>query len=210
MAPIRSPRVFVLAGPNGAGKSTAAPVLFGERVTTERMINPDVIARALRPDAPDMAARAAARQALKLRRHLLRQREDFAYETTLSGHVRRDFEQIAAHGFEIDLWYLFLADPRDCLARVRQRVAEGGHGVPDDDVVRRHRRGLVNFDTVGRTEATRWRLIDAWTTEVIATGVQSTVQVVNAALFTEYENAVRQASKPGNERNEEFGGSGDK
>jgi predicted ABC-type ATPase len=44
--------LVVVAGPNGAGKTTFVETFL--KTTGLRIVNPDQIARALSPDAPDM------------------------------------------------------------------------------------------------------------------------------------------------------------
>ncbi len=43
-----------------------------------------------------------------------------------------------------------LQSPEQCIGRVRQRVAEGGHDVPDEDVRRRYSRSLANVQELLR------------------------------------------------------------
>jgi predicted ABC-type ATPase len=62
----------------------------------------------------------------------------FAFETTLAGraYVRmiRDWRN---HGYEVKLSFLSLADAEEAIARIAERVAQGGHNVPDEVVRRR-------------------------------------------------------------------------
>jgi len=51
-------------------------------------------------------------------------------------------------GYRIKLFFLKLADPELAIARVHQRVREGGHSVPEEVIRRRFERGLINFETV--------------------------------------------------------------
>jgi len=55
------PWLYVVAGPNGAGKSTLAQLLLPRLP----VVNPDDIARAISPHAPELAAFTAGREALK-------------------------------------------------------------------------------------------------------------------------------------------------
>jgi predicted ABC-type ATPase len=57
--------------------------------------------------------------------------------------------------------FLALASPELALARVRARVALGGHGIPDEVVHRRHARGLENLRQLYAPLATSWTLLDA-------------------------------------------------
>jgi predicted ABC-type ATPase len=72
--------------------------------------------------------------------------ESFAFETTCSGrgHARL-LERCRAAGYEITLIFLWLPSPNIALARVAQRVSEGGHSIPNDVIVRRYTAGLRNM-----------------------------------------------------------------
>ena len=46
------------------------------------------------------------------------------------------------------------------IARIQQRVREGGHYVPDDVVRRRFERGLINFNEIYRSIVDEWAMYD--------------------------------------------------
>jgi predicted ABC-type ATPase len=137
--------VWLLAGSNGAGKSTYAPNL-----PVEEFINPDDIARQLRPDAPEEAALSAGREATRRILDSIRsKRGSFAVETTLSGRfhlqVVRDAKSI---GWNVGLFYVGLHNADLAINRIQQRIMSGGHSVPADDVRRRYERSLENLAVV--------------------------------------------------------------
>lgn len=140
-----TPWLWLLAGPNGAGKSTFAPNLSAN---IEEVIGPDAIANELLPTAPEKAALEAGRQAIRRMRQLLRERQSFAVETTLSG--RRDLQvvkQAKSAGWNVGLIYIGLGSPDLAIERVRQRKLAGGHSVPPADIRRRYERSLKNLAT---------------------------------------------------------------
>ena len=51
--------------------------------------------------------------------------------------------QAQAQGFRTYLYFVATADPEINIARVRQRVAEGGHDVPSDKIVERYGRSIA-------------------------------------------------------------------
>lgn len=62
----------------------------------------------------------------------------FTQETTLSGHRPAVMARRAADaGYRVRLYYVGLDTVEECLARIRNRVARGGHGIPEEDVRRR-------------------------------------------------------------------------
>jgi len=55
---------------------------------------------------------------------------------------------------------LRLASPELAIARVRQRVREGGHNIPEPVIRRRFASGLSNFETLYKPLVDEWALYD--------------------------------------------------
>jgi len=53
-----------------------------------------------------------------------------------------------ARGYFVRLVYICLDSSERCIQRVRERVAQGGHSVPGNDVRRRYARSLSNVEYV--------------------------------------------------------------
>ncbi len=105
----RQPRCIVIAGPNGAGKTTFARQYLPQDARVIHFVNADLIAGGLSPLKPELAAVAAARVVLQEIDRLAAAREDFAFETTLSGltYVHR-LQRWKRAGYRIDIVYLRL------------------------------------------------------------------------------------------------------
>jgi predicted ABC-type ATPase len=109
------------------------------------LLDPDAIARAMNPFNPAAAALPAGRETLRRTAEYLEQGLSFAVETTLAGHGKLDLVRDAkSHGYEVHLMFVGLDTPERCVNRIRNRVANGGHFVPDADVRRRFARSVVN------------------------------------------------------------------
>lgn len=144
-----APWLWLLAGPNGAGKSTSSALLFNLAGAIREVVNPDVIARQLLPEAPEKAALQAGRLARKRISDLLKERRSFAVETTLSGQLHlQDVKRAKAEGWNTGLLYVGLRSPRLAVERVRLRSLSGGHDVPEDDIRRRYERSLTNLAVI--------------------------------------------------------------
>ena len=63
-------------------------------------------------------------------------------------------------GYEIELHYLWLSSPVQAIARVRERVQQGGHHVPATDIRRRFKRSLIHLVDDYMPLATRWAFWD--------------------------------------------------
>src|SRR5688572_33051161 len=79
------PLCIIIAGPNGAGKTTFAREFLQQETGVIHFVNADLIAQGLSPLRPELAAISAARVFLNEIQKLASSREDFAFETTLSG-----------------------------------------------------------------------------------------------------------------------------
>lgn len=119
-------KVIIIAGPNGAGKTTFAREFLPNEASCPAFVNADLIAAGLAPFAPQTAAVAAARLMLKeLDRHFAA-RQNFAFETTLSGHAYlRHIDAWQAAGYRVKLIFLQLDSVDEAIARVAQRVRQG-------------------------------------------------------------------------------------
>ena len=159
MAP--QPRILIIAGPNGAGKTTFAREFLPNEAGCPIFVNADLIAAGLAPFFPETAAVQAARLMLhELRRHAA-SGTSFAFETTLSGRAYlRLIEQWQAAGYRVKLIFLRLASPEEAVARVAQRVRQGGHNIPEAVIRRRFEAGLSNFHQLYAPRVNAWMLYD--------------------------------------------------
>jgi predicted ABC-type ATPase len=128
------PSLVLLAGPNGAGKST----LYETRVAPHfagPFVNADIIQRDELRDPSMDAAYKAARIADARRAELLAARRSFATETVFSHRSKLELIDAGrAHGYLIVVMHIGIDSPDLSVARVRARVGEGGHDVPEDKV----------------------------------------------------------------------------
>lgn len=148
----RQPVLTIVAGPNGAGKST---LTASGALGNVPVVDPDAIAQTLSPETPEAAATRAGKRALDQRRDFLHAGKSFAIETTLSGNSTLALmEEARAHGFRVELKYIGLQDHALARGRVAQRVASGGHDVPQQDIERRFDRSLENLpDAISMADA---------------------------------------------------------
>lgn len=154
-------KIIMIAGPNGAGKTTFAREFLPAEAGCPRFINADLIAAGLSPFAPEAAAVRAGRLMLNEIAHCVDRGENFAFETTLSGLVYlRHIRQWRAMGYHVSLFFLSLPSVEMALARVAERVKQGGHSIPDDVVRRRFAAGKRNFDDYYRSVVDAWALYD--------------------------------------------------
>lgn len=138
----------MIAGPNGAGKTTMALELLANSPILYEFINADEIARGLAPKHPESMALTASKLMIKRLKELLENNKSFAFETTLAWKNCVNHLKIAkSKGYDIILFYLWLATPEQAIKRVAQRVKQGGHDVAENTILRRYHAGLKNLLT---------------------------------------------------------------
>lgn len=156
-----NPRVIIIAGPNGAGKTTFAREFLPKEAQLPVFINADLIAAGLSPFKPEVAAIQAGRIMLAEIAEKAAKHESFAFETTLSGHAyTRHIPEWRKAGYRVELFFLSLDSPETAVARVRNRVAQGGHDVPETTIRRRFVGGIENFHNIYKTLVDAWLLYD--------------------------------------------------
>ena len=156
-----SKKIIIIAGPNGAGKTTFARSFLPEEAQCSRFINADLIAAGLSPFAPEAQAFKSGRLMLEEIAECVKKGESFAFETTLSGlsylgRIRQWREQ----GYHVSLFFLCLPDAEAAIARVAERVRQGGHDIPEAVIRRRFAAGLRNFENAYKPEVDTWAKYD--------------------------------------------------
>ncbi len=156
-----SPRCIIITGPNGSGKTTFACEYLLKDADVVHFVNSDLIAGGLSPLCPELVALAAGRLFLRELDRLARAKDEFAFESTLSGltYLRR-LNQWKAAGYRLEIIYLRVSSPQLALRRIAARVKQGGHNVPSRDVRRRFSRSWNNFVKHYRLLADAWSVYD--------------------------------------------------
>lgn len=138
------PVLTIVAGPNGSGKSSIIGRV--DFIGRDHLLEADAIAGRISPGHGRLATITAGREVLRRTQEYLHSEQDFAIETTLSGYwTTSAIKQALSRRFFVRLVYICLDNPEQCIRRVEERVAQGGHNVPNDDVRRRYSPSLSNL-----------------------------------------------------------------
>jgi predicted ABC-type ATPase len=143
---IIKPNLYIIAGCNGAGKTTASNTILPELLNCFEFVNADNIAKGLSPFNVEKVAFEAGRIMLTRIDELLKQKIDFAIETTLSSKTYISLiHEAKEKGYNVKMLYVWLESAEVAVDRVASRVENGGHNIPEDIIRRRYKRGLNNL-----------------------------------------------------------------
>jgi predicted ABC-type ATPase len=137
-----------VAGVNGAGKSSIGGAAIRELGAD--YFNPDEATRRIRAANPRLSEREANivgwHHGKRLLEAAIANRLTFAFETTLGGDTMTALlRQALADGLQVRVWYVGLETLELHVARVRARVARGGHDIPESKIRERFARSRVNL-----------------------------------------------------------------
>ena len=181
------PNLFIISGCNGAGKTTASFTVLPEALACMEFLNADEIARGLSPLNPDKAAIEAGRMLIKKMDKLIQLKTDFAVETTLSTKIyTKTIEKAKTFGYKITLVFFWLDSVELAIERVKIRVTEGGHNVPQTTIIRRYFAGLKNLFNLYIPICDYWMIFDNSKThsELIAEGyTDKTIDIKNNIIY---------------------------
>jgi len=142
------PCIYVLAGTNGAGKSSLMGAMLLQ--SGVEYFNPDLAAQRILSSNPSISlerANAAAwHEGKRLLERAICERLNFAFETTLGGKtIANLLDQALSQGVEVRIWYVGLDSVERHMARVRSRVAQGGHDIPGEKIRERYLQSRLNL-----------------------------------------------------------------
>lgn len=139
-------RLYIIAGCNGAGKTTASFTILPDILECREFVNADEIAKGLSPFQPEKVAFESGRIMLHRIDELIAAGETFAFETTLAtkSYLTTIWE-VKEKGYCVTLLFFWLNDVELAVERVKTRVREGGHNIPEDVIRRRYRNGIKNL-----------------------------------------------------------------
>jgi predicted ABC-type ATPase len=160
------PDLYVIGGPNGAGKTTVAMRLFPEIVKSGEFVNADIIAKGLSGFNSESVAMAAGRLMVGRLHELRSMQKDFSFESTLASRSLLPFiDECRRTGYVVTLIYVWVESAEIAIERVRKRVSEGGHLIPEEVVRRRYERSVSNVVNLYLPNVDRWKIYDNTFTE---------------------------------------------
>ena len=148
-------KLYIIAGANGSGKTTFAKSFA--KINDLYFINADEIAKELDPENITKHQVKAGRIFFQELNKRLEGNKSFVIETTLSDkYLVKYITKAKASGFGVEMIYLFLEKPETNITRVSNRVLNGGHHVPKDDIIRRFYRSKEMFMSIYKDLVDKW------------------------------------------------------
>jgi len=140
------PDLFIIGGCNGAGKTTAYYNFIAKRFNCPNFVNADEIGKELSELNEKSGPIAAGKEFYKRIAKLIADGESFAFESTLASKTLSSvITRCKQSGYKIHLVYFWLNNYELAIERVINRVKEGGHNIPKEDIQRRYFRGIRNL-----------------------------------------------------------------
>ena len=187
--------LYIISGCNGAGKTTASYSVLPKMLDCLEFVNADEIARGLSPFNPESVAIEAGRLMLQRIEDLLAKDETFAIETTLATKSYINLVRRAqAKGYRVNVLFFWLRTPELALQRVAERVASGGHNIPEEIVRRRYVAGISNLFRIFIPEVDFWNIYDNSQKpriQIALGGREADTIVFNDTLFLKLKNYVK-------------------
>lgn len=100
-------------------------------------VTADEIAKGLSPLNPTSVRIQSSRLLLERANRFIKNKTSFGFESTLAAGTAPEklIRQAKVQGFLVVLLYFWVSSPDLAMARVRQRVAAGGHDIPEPDFI---------------------------------------------------------------------------
>jgi predicted ABC-type ATPase len=175
-------------GANGVGKTTFA-LQFLQEYEDYEFLNADEIAKHLSADAPASKKISAGKIFFQKLKETVAQNKSLLIESTLSGRYLEDyFDLWRENGYQVQIIFIFVEFVDVSIARIAERVIKGGHFVPDNDVIRRFKRGKDNFWQIYKNLADSWSLFYNSENSFIriAIGEKDNAFIVDQTLFDRF------------------------
>lgn len=194
--------LYIIAGANGSGKSTLAEVLLKEKRL--EFLNADEIAKEIAPNAINSVPISAGKIYFQRLNEYFRNNKSFAVESTLSGNnIVRIISKARKQNYKIILVYSFLQNCTICIERVKKRVENGGHNVPEEDIIRRYYKSVIKFWDEYRLIVDEWTMFYngyEYAPVIVSFGEKDNFDIINKEMQNNFDSILKLAKEEINDR----------
>ena len=184
--------LYLIAGANGSGKSTLASELLPAKDL--EFLNADDIAKEICPEHLESVRISAGKEVYNRLNIFFEKGISFAIETTLSGgnHIKT-IKRAKELNYEVTLIYSFVESPEMCIKRIKARVLNGGHNIPDEDVIRRFYRSKNNFWLKYKDIVDEWAVFYNGESQFVqvAKSDNKNIEILNEELYNEFVKEIK-------------------
>ena len=140
-------KYVVIAGVNGAGKSTLYQT--DDNLKGLSRVNVDEIVREIGDWKNTSDVFLAGKIAIKRIAEYFEKGISFNQETTLCGKwIIRNIMKAKSLGYFVELHYVGVDSVEIAKERVKHRVSQGGHGIPEEDIEKRYIETFVQLNSI--------------------------------------------------------------
>ena len=140
-------RYVIIAGVNGAGKSTLYQI--SDNLKNMPRVNVDEIVNTLGDWRNTHDVFAAGKIAVNKIFQYMNDGLTFNQETTLCGKsIINNIFKAKERGYYIELHYVSVDSVEIAKERVKRRVANGGHGIPEKDIEKRDEESIKQLNSI--------------------------------------------------------------
>jgi predicted ABC-type ATPase len=191
---MKDKKLFIIAGANGSDKTTLAKEVLPEY--NLEFINADEVARSINPNDLQSVRVTAGKIVLRKLDDCMNKGISIAIESTLAGNfLLKHIKKAKDLGYQTAIIYVFLDNPQFNIERIRSRVRNGGHYIPDEDVIRRYRRSIFNFWNKYKDLSDVWKIYYNGGSDflLVAKSISFEIEILDERLYNLFmENLINE------------------
>lgn len=157
------PQMWIFIGPNGSGKSTLTKKFVEKGIIPKNYFNADDLKK--EKNLSDLEAQQQTAQSCE---KSINDKVSFAFETVGSHASKAELMKRAKeNGFKVNLVFVCTQDPDINVHRVKSRVDNGGHPVPEDKIRSRYGRSMDLLKEEFKIADEAWVYNNSWENPIL-------------------------------------------